>query len=58
MDEVKTTRAKVRERERAVWNRVEAIGREARAADPAMARAAEAVGDDPAAKRPKVTQSP
>ncbi len=39
MDEVTKARAKVRERERAIWNRVEAVGREARAADGAKVEA-------------------
>ena len=39
MDEVKKARAKVRERERAIWNRVETVGREARAADGVVAKA-------------------
>ncbi len=39
MDEVTKARAKVRERERAIWNRVEAVGREARAADGAKVKA-------------------
>ena len=39
MDEVRKARAKVRERERAIWTRVETIGREARAADGATMKA-------------------
>ena len=47
MDEVKKARAKVRERERAIWNRVETVGREARAADGAVkASAAATAGTD------------
>lgn len=42
MDEVRKARAKVRERERAIWNRVETVGREARAADGAAVRASAA----------------
>ncbi len=49
MDEVKKARAKVRERERAIWTRVETIGREARVADGATveASAAATVGTEP-----------
>ena len=42
MDEVRKVRAKVRERERAIWTRVETIGREARAADGATVKASAA----------------
>ncbi len=42
MDEVKQARAKVRERERSIWNRVEVIGRDARAADGATVKASAA----------------
>ena len=35
--EIREARAKVRERERAIWNDVEAAGRDARAADAARA---------------------
>ena len=42
MDEVKKARAKVREREREIWIRVETIGREARAADGATVKASAA----------------
>ncbi len=37
--EIRQARAKVRERERAVWENVERVGREARATDAAAARA-------------------
>jgi len=36
---VRKARAKVRERERAIWTRVETVGREARAADGATVKA-------------------
>ena len=39
MDEARKARAKVSERELAIWNRVETVGREARAADGAMVQA-------------------
>jgi len=39
MDEVTKAKTKVRERERAIWNRVETLGREARAADGATVKA-------------------
>ena len=39
MNEAREARAKVRERERAIWNHVETVGREARAADGATVRA-------------------
>ena len=38
--EIRQARAKVRERERAVWENVERVGREARASDTAAAKAA------------------
>ncbi len=49
MDDVKKARAKVRERERAIWTRVETVGREARAADGATvkATAAATAGTEP-----------
>jgi hypothetical protein len=56
--EVRKARAKVRECERAIWNRVETIGREARAADGATvkASAAETVGNE--ARQEKQAQAP
>lgn len=57
MDEVAKARAKVHERERAIWNRVETIGREARAADGA-AKAAASMKADPETKREKQAQTP
>lgn len=42
MDEVTKAKTKVRERERAIWNRVETLGREARAADGATVKASTA----------------
>lgn len=56
MDEVTKAKTKVRERERAIWNRVEAIGREARAADGA-AKASASMTADPEAKREKQAQT-
>ena len=55
MDEVTKARAKVRERERAIWNRVEAVGREARAAEGATVKASATAGTE--TKREKMTQA-
>ena len=55
MDEVAKARAKVRERERAIWNRVEVVGREARAADDATVKATATAGAE--TKREKHAQT-
>ena len=55
MDEVTKARAKVRERERAIWNQVEAVGREARAADGATVKTTATAGTE--TKREKMTQA-
>ena len=55
MDEVARTRAKVRERERAIWNRMEAVGREARTADGATVKAMATAGAE--TKREKQAQT-
>jgi tetrahydrodipicolinate N-succinyltransferase len=49
MDEARKARAKVRERERAIWNHVETIEREARTANGAKVRASAtaAAGTEP-----------
>lgn len=47
MDEMRKTRAKVRERERAIWNRVETVGREARTADATSLKVSAAVSTEP-----------
>ncbi len=57
MDEVTKARAKVRERERAIWNRVEAVGREARAADGATMRASATATAGAETKREKQAQT-
>ena len=57
MDEVTKARAKVRERERAIWNRVEAVGREARAADGAMVKTFATATAGTETKREKMTQA-
>ena len=57
MDEVTKARAKVRERERAIWNRVEAAGREARAADDATVKASATATAGTETKREKMTQA-
>jgi len=58
MDEVKKARAKVRERERAIWNRVEAVGYEARAADGATVKASAAATASTDARKEKQAQTP
>ncbi len=58
MDEVKQARAKVRERERGIWNRVETIGREARAADGATVKASAAATAGTEPNREKQAQTP
>lgn len=55
MDEVTKARAKVREGERAISNRVEAVGREARAADGATVKESAAAGTE--TKREKQAQT-
>jgi hypothetical protein len=55
MDEVTKAKAKVRERERAIWNRVEAVGREACAADGATVKASATAGTE--TKREKQAQT-
>ncbi len=57
MDEVTKAKAKVRERERAIWNRVEAVGREARAVDGATVKASATATAGPETKREKMTQA-
>lgn len=57
MDEVKQARAKVRERERAIWHRVETIGREARAADGATLKASAVATAGNDAKQEKQAQT-
>ena len=57
MDEVKQARAKVRERERVIWNRVETVGREARAADGATVKASAAATAGTEPKREKQAQT-
>ena len=57
MDEVKKARAKVRERERAIWNRVETAGREARAADATTAKASASATAGAETKREKQAQT-
>jgi hypothetical protein len=57
MDEVRKVRAKVRERERAIWNRVEAVGYEARAADGATVRASAAATAGTDARKEKQAQT-
>ena len=57
MDEVRKARAKVRERERAIWTGVETIGREARAADGAAVKASATATAGPETKREKMTQA-
>ncbi len=57
MDEVTKARAKVRERERAIWNRVEAVGREARAADGAKVKASATVTAGTETQREKQAQT-
>ncbi len=57
MDEVRKARAKVRERERAIWNRVETVGREARAADGATVRASEAATAGTDARKERQAQT-
>ncbi len=49
MDEVRKVRAKVRERERAIWNHVETIEHKARTADDAKVKASAtaAAGTEP-----------
>ncbi len=55
MDEVTKARAKVRERERALWNRVEAVGREARAVDGAAMKVSASA--EPETRREKQAQT-
>jgi len=57
MDEVTKAKAKVRERECAIWNRVEAVGREARAADGATVKASASATAGTETKREKMTQA-
>ncbi len=57
MDEVRQARAKVRERERAIWNRVETVGREARAADGAAVKASAAATAGTEPNREKQAQT-
>lgn len=55
--EIREARAKVREREKAIWNDVEAAGRDARAADAARA-AAVARPQETAARRSGEAERP
>jgi len=57
MDDVKKARAKVRERERAIWTRVETVGREARAADGATVKASAAATAGTEARQEKQAQT-
>jgi len=58
MNEATKMRAEVRERERAIWNRVETIGREARAADGATVKASAAATAGNEVRREKQAQTP
>ncbi len=57
MNEVTKARAKVRERERAIWTRVETVGREARAADGATVKASAAATAGTEPNREKQAQT-
>ena len=57
MDEVKQARAKVCERERAIWNRVETVGQEARAVDGATVKASAAATAGTEPNREKQAQT-
>lgn len=57
MDVVKKARAKVRERERAIWTPVETVGREARAADGATVKASAAATAGTDARKEKQAQT-